>query len=219
MGGCNNDYTNTLLSLAGEGRKKQWSEVFPPMPTPRSCVACITTEQALVVAGGVGNDGFLDAVDVMGINTKQWMTAASPLPQSLSLFTGIACGDTLYLVGGLTETSSKSAFACSLSDLSQHETLDSYRVQTWREIPQGISRHVKVNVWKEISSLPTSRSTPAVLGGHLLTIGGHDDSGNSTADVYRYDSHTDSWNVVSQMKNSRSQCFAVTLTQDRLIGL
>ncbi|CAI8032246.1 hypothetical protein GBAR_LOCUS18246, partial [Geodia barretti] len=44
--------TNTLLSLTGEGEKKEWSEVFPPMPTPRMHVACVTTEQALVVAGG-----------------------------------------------------------------------------------------------------------------------------------------------------------------------
>ena len=36
VGGFNNDYTNTLLSLTGEGEstetKKQWSEIFPPMP-------------------------------------------------------------------------------------------------------------------------------------------------------------------------------------------
>ena len=218
VGGCNNAYTNILLSLTGKGRKKQWSEVFPPMPTPRSCAACITTEEALVVAGGVGNDGFLDSVEVMDMKTKQWMTASS-LPQSVSLFTGIARGDTLYLVGGLTETSSKSAFACSLSDLCRHETLDSGKMQMWREIPQGISRPAKFNVWKEIRTLPISCSTPTVFGGHLLAIGGRDDSGNSTADVYRYDSHSDSWNVVSQMKNNRSQCFAVTLPQDRLIVL
>ena len=52
VGGDNYDYTNTLLSLTGEGMRKQWSEIFPPMPTPRLSVACITTEQSLVVAGG-----------------------------------------------------------------------------------------------------------------------------------------------------------------------
>ena len=36
------------------------------MPTPRAHVACVTTEQALVVAGGVGAGGnFLDTVEVM----------------------------------------------------------------------------------------------------------------------------------------------------------
>ena len=28
--------TNTLLSLTGEGERKQWSQIFPPMPTPRT---------------------------------------------------------------------------------------------------------------------------------------------------------------------------------------
>ena len=46
------DYTNTLLSLTGEGERKQWSEIFPPMPTPRSHVACVSTERTLIVAGG-----------------------------------------------------------------------------------------------------------------------------------------------------------------------
>ena len=44
---CNNInvYTNTLLSLTREGERKQWSEIFPPMPTPRQAAACVTTEQ------------------------------------------------------------------------------------------------------------------------------------------------------------------------------
>ena len=61
--------------------RKQWSKIFPPMPTPRCMlVACVTTEQSLVVAGGEGRGGHLDIVEVMNINTKQW-TTVSPLPQ------------------------------------------------------------------------------------------------------------------------------------------
>ena len=56
-----------------------------------------------------------------------------------------------------------------------------------------------------------------MLSGHLLAIGGEHDSGNPTTDVYRYDSHTDSWHVISQMKNKRARCLAVTLSEDRLI--
>ena len=53
VGGNKNGYTNTLLSLTctGEGERKKWSEIYPPMPTPRLNPACITTEQVLVVAG------------------------------------------------------------------------------------------------------------------------------------------------------------------------
>ena len=71
--------TKTLLSLTGEGEMKQWFEVFPPMPTPRYHTACITTKQALVVAGGDAKDKDLATVEVMDINTKQW-TAVCPLP-------------------------------------------------------------------------------------------------------------------------------------------
>ena len=199
--------TNTLLSLTGEGKRKKWSEVFPPMPTPRSRTACITTEKALVVAGGIAG-GDLATVEVMDINTKQWTTVC-PLPQKLGSLSGIVCGDSLYLAGGITRGSgSKSVLTCSLPDLWQPETLGS-------RIRQTLTRS---NVWKEISSLPVTCSNLASFGGHLLAIGGRN-SGNLTTDVYRYDSHTDSWHVISQMKNKRSQCLAVTLPEDQLIVL
>ena len=191
--------TNTLLSLTGKAERKQWSELFTPMATPRSLTACITTEKALVVAGGYAGDD-LATVEVMEINTKQWTTVC-PLPQKLSILSGTVCGDSLYL----TEWS-KSVFTCSLPDLWQPETLGS-------KIRQTLTRS---NVWKEISCLPVTGSTLASFGGHLLAIGG-DDSGNPTTDVYRYDSHTDTWHVISQMKNERSRCLAVNLPEDRLI--
>ena len=198
--------TNTLLSLTGEGEGKQWSKVFPPMPTPRSLTACIPTEKALVVAGGEAG-GDLATVEVMDINTKMWTTVC-PLPKKLRSPSGIVCGDSLYLAGGYTGFSgSKSVLTCSLPDLWQPETLGS-------RIRRTLTRS---NVWKEISSLPVAISTLASFGGHVLAIGGRDDSGNPTTDVYRHDSHTDSWHVISQMKNKRSQCLAVTLPEDQLI--
>ena len=197
--------TNTLRSLTGE---EKWSKVFPPMPTPRYGTACITTEKALVVAGGRAYDD-LATVEVMDINTKQWTTVCA-LPQKLGSLSVIVCGDSLYLAGGIAGYSqSKSALTCSLPDLWQPKTLGSRKRQTLTSY--------RSNVWKEISSLPVTRSTLASFGGHLLAIGGRNDSLNLTADVYRYDSHTDSWHVISQMKNKRWQCLAVTLPEDRII--
>ena len=201
--------TNTLLSHTGEGVRKKWSEVFPPMPTPRYNTTCITTEKALVVAGGDagGAYGNLTTVEVMDINPKQWITVC-PLPQKQYTLSGIVCGDSLYLAGGLNEyIGSKSVFTCSLPDLWQPETLGS-RIQLTL---------TRSNVWKEISSLPVTVSTLAAFDGHLLAIGGRDDSRNPTTDVYRYDSHTDSWHVITQMKNKRSLCLAVTLPENQLI--
>ena len=208
VGGFRNSCTNTLLSLTGEGERKQWSEIFPPMPTPRTTATCVTTEQALVVAGGyAGSD--LATVEVMNISTKQW-TTVSPLPQKQSPLSGTVCGDTLYLAGGLRGcTPSKSVFACSLPDLLTSSNSLGSRI---RQTPSQ-----RQNVWKEVSSLPVGRSTLASFNGRLLAIGGGDHSWNPTSDVYRYDPHTDSWNVVSQMKIKRSFCLAVTLLEDHLI--
>ena len=208
VGGYDSRYANigTLLSLTGECERKKWSEVFPPMPTPSHSTACITTEQALVVAGGVAG-GDLATVEVMDINTKQWTTVC-PLPQKLRLLSGVVCGDSLYLAGGLTGgVGSKSVFTCSLSDLRQQRHL----------INNMTGALPKLSVWKDISSLPVTVSTLASFGGHLLAFGGEDNSGNRTTDVYRYESHTDSWQVINQMKNKRSKCFVVTLPEDQLI--
>ena len=205
-----NGPTNTLLSLTGVGEWKQWSEVFPPMPTPRHSTACITTEKALVVAGGYGH-GHLDVAEVMDISKKQW-TTVRPLLQKFSKSSVTVFRDSLYLAGGLIgPLGTKSVLTCSVSDLWQHETFG-FRMRSLSS--QFFNRS---NVWKEISCLPVTRSTLASFGGHLLAIGGDDDSGNPTTDVYRYDSHTDSWHVISQMKNKRSQCLAVTLPEDQLM--
>ena len=72
-------------------------------------------------------------------------------------------------------------------------------------------------MWREISRLPVALSTLVSFSGDLLAIGGRDGSGSPTSDVYRYDSHTDSWNVVSQMKNKRPRCLAVTLPGEFII--
>ena len=91
-------FANNLYSLTGEGTKKLWCRVFPPMSTPRYSVTCITTEQSLVVAGGDSGEGvrgFLDTVEVMNINTKRWTTVC-PLPRILLDLSATICGDTLY---------------------------------------------------------------------------------------------------------------------------
>ena len=222
-----NDYvaTSTLLSLREEGERKQWSEVFLPMPTPRWSTACIPTEQALVVAGGrtkYYRYQDLATVEVMNIDTKQWTTVC-PLPLALRSLSGIACGDILYLAGGIEYSwcswhefdsihcKSRSVFTCSLSDLLQAPRPETFISKTlWSYFPP-------LNKWKEISALPVIWSTLTSFGGHLLAIGGQDDSFSPTTDIYRYNSYTDSWHVVSQMKNKQSRCFAVTLPEDRLI--
>ena len=214
VGGCSGVvggfYTNTIHSLTGGGHKRQWSEVFPPMPTARTVPASVTTEQALVVAGGYDGRKSLDTVEVMTIATKQWITAQH-LPHPFGAISGTICGDQLYLGGGFIEVgkSSNSVLNCSLTDLLPPQSLGG-RLRT-------LSLATKPGVWREIKNLPVTLSTLTTLGGHLLAIGGMSESHGPTADVHCYDHQTDSWHVVSKMKNKRSRPLSAVLPEDQLL--
>ena len=212
--GFNDSYINTLLSLTDGGKRMQWCEVFPPMPTPRGSAACITTDKALIVAGGYADNIFLDTVEVMMINTKQWITVC-PLPQKMLHASIIVCGDLLYLGGSIINTNSpsKSVFTCLIPDLlPSNNTLGSRlrRTLSW-------TQESRQNVWREISSLPVIHSTLVSFGSHVLAIGGKNDSEDPTADVYRYDSDIDTWSVVCQTNSRQSLCFAFTFSKDCLV--
>ena len=209
-GGSGGSHTNTLHSLTGGGHKRQWSEVFPPMPTARSVTASVTTEQALVVAGGCAVGKNLDTVEVMTIATKQW-TTAQHLPHPFGWISGTICGDQLYLGGGCVGVGvpSKSVLTCSLTDLLPPQSLGG-KLRT-------LSLATKPGVWQEIKNLPVTRSTLTTLGGHLLAIGGVNDSHSPTADVHHYDRQTDSWHVISKMKNKRYVSLSAVLPEDQLL--
>ena len=72
-------------------------------------------------------------------------------------------------------------------------------------------------MWREIKNLPVTLSTLTTLGGHLLAIGGRSESHGSTADVHCYDHQTDSWHVVSKMKNKRYESLSAVLPEDQLL--
>ena len=205
-------YTNSLLSLTGRGEKRQWSQNFPAMPTPRSETASVTTEQALIVVGGYNGRKTLDTVEVMDIYTKQW-TTASHLLHPFGVISGTICGDQLYLAGGYVDYGklSKSVLSCSLTDLLPPQSLGA-RLRT-------LSLADKTGVWRQARHLPVTLSTLTTLGGHLLAVGGEDDSRKSTAAVHCYDTCTDSWCVVSHMKNVRSECLTAVLPDDQLLAV
>ena len=205
-------YTSILLSLTGEGKKKHWSDIYPPMSTRRNLPACITTEKNLIVAGGSQESHDLDTVEVMNIKTKQWSNVSS-LPCKCSSLSGIVCGGKIVLAGGIVDSlASNYVFTCLLSDLLPRTSSTLRAKIRWRANSRGDRQ-----VWKDVGHLPVTHSTLASFNGHLLAIGGSIDSDIPTANVYRYDSHTNTWHIVSQMMKERSSCFAVTFHPDSLI--
>ena len=203
-------YTNSLLGLTENEGRKQWSETFPAMPTPRTQTTSVTTKGTLIVAGGRANLKTLDIVEVMSIPTKQW-TTASHLPDPVRGISGTILGDQLYLTGGNVGYGepSKSVLTCSVTDLLSPPSLAAGL--------HTLSLADKTGVWHHVRDLPVTQSTLIALGGHLVAIGGEDDSGRDTADIHCYDTHTDSWQVVSKMKNKRRLCLAAVLPEDCLL--
>ena len=213
IGGCSGKYggpcTNTLLSLTGENRRRQWSELLPPMPTACVDLASVTTEQALVVAGGHDGSKNLDKVEVMNIPTKQWSTARH-LPHPFDQMSATICGDQLYLGGGNGKRGrpSKLVLTCSLPDLLRPQSLGA-KLHT-------LSLANKPPIWQYIKELPVTRSTLTTLG-HLVAVGGRDDFSNSTADVRHYDPQTNSWHDITKMKTKRHRPLVAILPEDQLI--
>ena len=214
IGGCfgqsQGPRTKTLFSLTGEGRRRHWSRVFPPMSTVRSDLAAVTTQQALVVAGGKDDNNCLDTVEVMNIPTKQW-AIATHLPHPFSSISATICGDKLYLAGGNGEggKSSKSVLMCFLSDLLRFQSLRAkLRTRILAKKPE---------VWRHIKELPVTWSTLTILGGHLVAIGGVNDLDNLTADIHHYDWQVDSWYIITNMKTKRYFSLVAVLPEDQLI--
>ena len=206
LGGCNSVLTNELLSLQGKVWKRHWSQIFPPMATPCRNAACVTTAEEVIVAGGwVGTNGYLNTVEVLNFNTKQWSTV-SPLPQKCWSFSATIHEDKIYLAGGITDREglTNTVFTCSIFDLLQPTTPGS-------KLQCNQSKHV----WREISDLPVTESTLVSFGGDLLAIGGRDKHLNvTTSHVYKYASHTGSWTIASQKKNKQSLSLAVTFSDN-----
>ena len=198
--------TKNLLSLISEGKRKQWQLIFPAMPTLRSKVACVTTPQALVVAGGNINDTPLATVEVMSIEHLLWSTCPQ-LPVPCSRLSAVVHQGTIYLAGGMMEHgTSPRVFSCSLPYL-----LSSLHA------PSGTSRPAH-HIWQEAATLPVSQSTLVSFGDNLLAVGGRDPFGHPTNDVHVYYPHSHSWIIFDQMKvHRRAMCFAATLQNSVVI--
>ena len=209
--------TNQLFSLTGEGTSKKWIEVFKSMPTKRSSSVAVCTKQALIVAGGNNQVGRrLATVEVMDIDTEEWLSAAD-LPEPLSTASVAICHDRIYLTGGYSVVSgaTKSVYTCSLNDLflsCQSRSLGERLAQFL-----SLTRPARSTIWDKVADLPVIGSTCVTLHGQLLAIGGSDSKDTPISDVRVYHPTSNTWEVISKMKISRWCCFAAVLPSNKLM--
>ena len=199
--------TNSLLSLRGEGRHRNWSLQFPTMPTKRSSTAVVYNGVALIVAGG--KDEYhnpLTTVEVLvqGMDTQQWFTASS-LPHPFSRATISICGENIYMLGGLDQTDpfgTYSVLTCTFPEL-----LLSYQTQSLAGKP----------IWQAVADAPFKRSSCATICGWLVAVGGRDEANKDTAAVCAYDESTNSWQAMKAMAVPRYWALVASLNQNRMM--
>ena len=218
-GEIKSEVTNQLFSLTGEVNHGRWRRVFQSMPTKRTRSIVVCTNKAMIVAGGRDQDNkTLTTVEIADIATEQWSSAAE-LSGPLSSASVTLCDDRIYILGGWCDgVSVASVYTCLLINLFQ-----SCKTQSVGELLAKCSLETAkaqstTTVWNKIADLPVTKSTCVAIHGHLLAIGG----GNlmfasPTADIRVYRPSSNKWEVVSKMNYRRRQCFAVVLSDNKLM--
>ena len=133
--------TNKLLTL----RQSRWVDEYPPMNTPRSQAAVVSTSNSLFVIGGY-NDEWIATVELFQARSRKWY-GLSNLPRALLTPSATICDGKLYVIGD-----SGDGYMCSLPAQSSVEQPSI----TWTPLPH----------------LPVTASTAATLHGQLVAIGG-----------------------------------------------
>ena len=72
-------------------------------------------------------------------------------------------------------------------------------------------------LWKRLCSLPYRCSAAALLGKHLLAIGGqHDEAANMIDLVHSYSPEKNCWERVGNLRTGRRNCAAVNMLDERV---
>ena len=174
----------------------QWTHPYPEMHTARSSCSAVVYNEWLVVAGGVTTDGVvLSSVEVMNINTKQWYAGPQTCVPWYRMKTAIV-GDECFFMSGYTGESTTASTV----------TTNVYSVS----LPYLISRLERDGqIWKEISGLQTTRSTPLSISGSLFAVGGKDEDRKAVTTIHLYQPDTGEWVKVGDLPTPRYYCTCV----------
>lgn len=210
--------TNNLFTYIEGKRGAEWEvRFYPPMPTKRCNPAAVTSEKALIVAGGEtkpwgGNK--VNSVEVMTTNDLQWLTVTQ-LPKPLSLMSAAVCKEELYLLGGVDDNSIATDTVLSCSVPALLKTGKIIRRPSFQRRQQTAC--IDPNVWQECAPLPVYNATATTISGQMLSIGGCDSNEDPTAAVYIYDKSESKWDLRSIMPTPRSSCLAVVMPSEKVL--
>ena len=195
------EVTDSLLSLTGEGRGDKWSQYFPPMTTKRYLTAATCHGRSIIVAGGNNNEGRLNTVEVLNMDTRLWSVASS-LPHPIFWATTSICGVRLYLLGGKEYPGgeTRSVLTCSISEL-----LHSCQTPS------------KSTIWQPIANAPHGGSSCTTLCGQLVAVGGYDKAMEGTTSIFVYNKSINSWLAKEAMVIPRYKALVASLHDNTML--
>ena len=199
VGGREHDSGLSKVVGVWDADNKQWTHPYPEMHTARDWCSAVVHNEWLVVAGGRSASG-LSSVEVMNTNSKQWY-AGPPTPIPWSSMKTATVGDECYFMGGYNATwpPTNTVYSVSLSALTT-----------------GLNSSTrKGQIWKEISELQATCSTPLSISGSLLAVGGMDKDGKAAIHLYQPD--TGEWVKVWDLPTPRYNCTCAMITDRELL--
>ena len=163
------------------------------MSTPRWYSSVVSYQRWLVVAGGHnGRGSYQKKVELLDTHSRQWYEG-SPLPDEYSQMSSTINGNMWFLTSGHSFfQENKCVFSVCLDEL----------------ISQAVSSSTGVTTspWQTLTDTPSTNSTPLILNGALLSVGGYKSSA-----IYLYQSSSRSWVKVSDSPAKLSRCACIVL--------
>ena len=141
----------------------------------------------------------------MNTNSKQWY-AGPPTPTPWSYMRTAVVGDMCYFMGGLI-------YAVSTSKVY---TVSLFALTTGLNSKESKKR--KSPIWKEISGLQVTNSTPLSISGSLFAVGGMDKNHKAvTAAIHLYQPDTGEWVNVGNLPTPRRDCICAMITDKTML--
>lgn len=147
----------------------------------------------------------------MDIPTRTWSTATD-LPESLIFSSAALCKGSVHFLGGemgYNGVEKRCMFSCSVDDLLRSCTRTQDRKRRNSE--------PLVNILRTTPGPPVTHSACVAFRGQPRSIGGRGADRKPTSAVYGLSAETESWSIVSYMRMTRSECFAVVLPGDEIL--
>ena len=199
VGGIDHGVSSKVVGV-WDANNKQWTHPYPEMNTVRTSCSVVVHNEWLVVAGGWSASERISSVEGMNTNSKQWY-AGPPTPIPWHSMKTATVGDECYFMCGFTGSFTNTVYSVSLSALTT-----------------GLNSSTrKGQIWKAISGLQTTRSTPLSISGSLLAVGGMDKDSKAVTAIHLYQPDTGEWVKVGDLPTPRWNCTCAMITDREMV--